>query len=247
MLSAARFLYHLARYCNARILNPLIYTSDNKGLITRMNQRLQYDACFSNATLAPDWDLTEAIHDSIQHLDESPTFQHVLGHQDDDKEYTDLTLPAQLNVDANEAAGAFHWSHSPTLQTIVPLLPTTKAQLNIGSNTITGHYKHHIRQAASRQDFLDQCQVIHKWDNSTFQTINLSLFRTAVRNSCHIHKFLFKFIHQILPTQTQKSKWGRSSGKCPTCHEPDTQQHFLRCSPPPQLGERRSSAISVCT
>jgi hypothetical protein len=40
MLSAARFLYHLARYCNARILSPFIYTSNNKGLITRMNDEL---------------------------------------------------------------------------------------------------------------------------------------------------------------------------------------------------------------
>jgi hypothetical protein len=221
MLSAVRFLYHLTRFCNASILNSLIYTSNNKCLITRMKQRLQYDACFSNTTLSPDWDLTEAIHDITQHLVDTPTFQHVLRHQDIDKDYTALTLTAQLNV-----------RRRLLLEPLSHLLLTTNAQLNIGSTTITGHYKHHIRQAASRQDFFDQCQAIHKWDDSSFQTINLALFRTAVRNSCHIHKFLFKFIHQVLRTQAQKYKWGRSSDSCPTYHETDNQQNFLRCSSP---------------
>jgi hypothetical protein len=81
MLSAARFLHHLAQYCAACIVNPLVYTSDNLGLITRMNQRLQYDDCYTNATLGPDWDLTEAIHASIHHLSSPPTFQHSKGHQ----------------------------------------------------------------------------------------------------------------------------------------------------------------------
>jgi hypothetical protein len=34
----------------------------------------------------------------------------------------------------------------------------------------------------------------------------------------------------LLPTQDQKSKGGVSSGDCPTCHDTDTQQHFLRCT-----------------
>jgi hypothetical protein len=100
-----------------------------------MNQRSQYEDCFSNATLAPDWDLTEAIHASVQHLSTPPTYCHVLGHQDDDKEYSQLSFTAQLNVDADEAAGAFHWNHAPTLQATVPLLPTTKVQLPLSPAT----------------------------------------------------------------------------------------------------------------
>jgi hypothetical protein len=139
MLSAARFIYHLTIYCNTPIINPLVYTSDNAGLITRMTQRLQYDECFANATLAPDWDLTEAIHANIQHLSNPPTYQHVLGHEDNSTAYT--------NVDVDEAAGAFHWSHVPTLQETVPLLPSTRVHFNIGHTSITGHYKHQISKS----------------------------------------------------------------------------------------------------
>jgi hypothetical protein len=124
-----------------------------------MNQRLQYDNCFSNATLAPDWDLTEAIYGNIQHLSETPLFQHVLGHQDDTKAYSQISLPTQLNVDADEGAGAFYWSHAPTLQEKVPLLSTTKAHFNIGTATITGHYKLHIRTAASHAQFFKKFQL----------------------------------------------------------------------------------------
>jgi hypothetical protein len=184
--------------------------------------------------------LTEAIHDNIQHLSIPPTYQHVLGHQDNTTAYTKLSLTAQLNVDANEAAGAFHWSHAPTLQETVPLLPSTRVHFNIGHKTITGHYKHHIRKAASQDDFFRKCRAIHNWDLATYRTINLALFRTAVRNSCHRHKFLFKFVHKVLPTQKHKSKWDSATDDCPSCHESDTQIHFLRCPSPAVIAWRKS-------
>ena len=125
----------------------------------------------------------------------SPSGRHL-----DDKDYSELTLTAQLNVDADEAAGAFHWSHAPTLQETVPLLSTTKAQFNIGSTTITGHYKHHVRQAASRQDFFDKCQAIHHWDEPTFKTVNLALFRTPQTRWGHFgHARCVRISHTSVP------------------------------------------------
>jgi hypothetical protein len=159
MLSASQFLFHLEQYCNTPIINQLMYTSDNKGLIIRMRQRQEYKTCYPSVTLAPDWDLTEAIHDSDQHLTKPPKYKHVLGHQDKTRHYTQLPLTAQLNVDADEAAGAFHWSHAATIQTDVALFPTTKAHLRIGDTTITGHYKHHIRRAASKTAMPDYPQM----------------------------------------------------------------------------------------
>jgi hypothetical protein len=94
MLSAAKLLYHLAQYCNMPIVDQLIYTSDNKDLIIRMRQRQQYKTCFPNVTLAPDCDLTEAIHDSTQHLKEPPKYRHVLGHHNTTTHYSHLPLTA---------------------------------------------------------------------------------------------------------------------------------------------------------
>jgi hypothetical protein len=184
--------------------------------------------------------MTNCFYDNIQHLSETPLFQRVLGHQDNTKAYSQLSLPVQLNVDADEATGAFHWSHAPILQENVPLLSTTKAHFNIGTVTITGHYKLHMRKATSQADFFAKCQAIHNGDLPTFQTVNFTLFRTAVRNSCHLHKFLFKFSHQVLPTQDQKSKWGASFDDCPICHDTDTQQHLLHGTSPELTAWRKT-------
>jgi hypothetical protein len=209
-------LFHLEQYCNLPIINQLLYTSDNKGLIIRMRQRQKYKNCYPNVTLAPDWNLTEAIHASNQHLTKPPKYKHVLGHQDKTTHYTQLPLTARLNVDADKAAGGFHWSHSTTSQTKVTLLPTTNAHLCIGDTAITGHYKHHILRAVSKAALFKQCQTIHNWETNTFNSIQLDSFQTALQNSVHRRKFIFKYVHNLLPTQAQKSIYGDYSPHCPS-------------------------------
>jgi hypothetical protein len=206
-----------------------------------MRQRQEYKTCYPNVTLAPDWDLTEAIHDSNRHLTELPKYRHVLGHQDKMTHYAQLPLTAQLNVDADEATGAFHWSHSTTIQANVALLSTTKAHLRIGNTTITGQYKHHIRRAALTAEFFKQCRAIHNWEETTLHSIQLDSFRTATHNSVHRHKFIFKYVHNLLPTQERKSLYGEYSPHCPSCHEIDDHTHFLRCTCTDQSDWRTSS------
>jgi hypothetical protein len=130
---------------------------------------------------------------------------------------------------------------STTIQANVALLPTTKARLRIGDTTITGHYKHHIRRAASTAAFFKKCRTIHNWEETTFNSIQLDYFRTATRNSVHRHKFIFKYVHNLLPTQEQKSIYGNYPPHCPSCHELDDQAHFLRCTCTDQLQWRTSS------
>jgi high-affinity nickel permease len=42
MLSGARFLQLLQNYCADQIQRPTIFSTDNKGLLTRILQRCQY-------------------------------------------------------------------------------------------------------------------------------------------------------------------------------------------------------------
>jgi hypothetical protein len=114
MLSGARFLQLLQLFCSDIILRPTTFITDNKGLLMRIVQRCQYSVNYATATLAPDWDLLEQIYDAIQDLSISPKFEHVKGHQGDTVAYAKLSLPAQLNVDADHEAGNFQWNHAPT-------------------------------------------------------------------------------------------------------------------------------------
>jgi hypothetical protein len=83
----------------------------------------------------------------------TPCFSHVKGHQDDTKEYKDLSLEAQINVDADALAGE-HQTQFPSENLVAPLLPSTGAHLCIGDHTITGHYSGRIREAASLPKYM---------------------------------------------------------------------------------------------
>jgi DUF1365 family protein len=65
---------------------------------------LQYATPFPNFTLLPDWDLTHEIAESLQFLSKPSLLLHIKGHQDDHKDYSQLSLKAQLNVDADTEA-----------------------------------------------------------------------------------------------------------------------------------------------
>jgi hypothetical protein len=232
MLSGARFLHHLALFCNQPIHRPTTFTSDNKGLLTRITQRSQYAYNYATATLAPDWDLIDELHNALDHFTQPTPFTHVLGHQDDKKKYADLSLDAQLNVDADHEAGNYQWNYPPTVRDQVPLTPTTRVHLHIQHRTITGHYRHHIRTAASQDEFFQQCREIHEWTPAVFDLIHLPTLRSAVRNNPNRLTHTFKFLHGVLPTQKTKAVWYGSNPCCPVCLEDDNQAHFFHCCHP---------------
>ena len=74
-LSGSIFLLHLQKYTGQQILHgtqsthPKVITStDNAGLIRRLQKRKTYKVIYPNATLDPDWDLVEQIHDTYSKM-----------------------------------------------------------------------------------------------------------------------------------------------------------------------------------
>jgi hypothetical protein len=61
---------------------------------------------------------------------------HVKGHQDDDVDYNDLPLDAQLNCDADYEA-AYHQSVYESYRPLVPRITTNNAQLHLSGKTIS--------------------------------------------------------------------------------------------------------------
>ncbi len=56
--------------------------------------------------------MTLAISQSLQTFQQTPTLLYAKGHQDDnDNEYLDLPLEAQLNVNANTEVGYYQCTH----------------------------------------------------------------------------------------------------------------------------------------
>ena len=201
-----------------------------------------------SATLAPDWDVLNKIRHSLQELPFRPTFQHVKGHQDRDTKYEYLPLLAQLNVDADHAAGAFqdqHGCHRPH----VLLFPHTGAQLQIDDATITYNYKSYIRNAAYGPPLLNYIQQRNQWTPAIMQTIDWDAHGMAIRRHFHQRVHLTKLIHDILPTNDNVSRWKPlRHAKCPSCPHPhEDRDHVLRCPHPSRMEWRRTFLLTLRT
>ena len=142
MLSLVRFLQLLSEYCGINDLKICNLSSDNLSMLNNINGYTYADLESPNSTLIADWDvLSELFHCLyISTPNFQPTFTHVKGHQDRDKAYDELSLVAQLNVDADEAADIFQNQHGAE-RPFVPCFSHNRAQLHLPTGTVTTNIK----------------------------------------------------------------------------------------------------------
>ena len=103
---------------------------------------------FPNATMEPDWDILQQIITSCRLFPYLPVLHFGKGHQDADCLYVTLSLPAQLNVDANHLARSY--APCPNkIPTIVPMIAGTAVSLHLSTGTTTTKYRSALHKAAS--------------------------------------------------------------------------------------------------
>ena len=109
MLSASLFLGMIQEFTgHAFTCIPVTFAADNISLIRRQRNRLGYDTCYPNLTLASEYDLIEQTHQTHRKYHIQATFVHVKGHQDSTSAVDKLPLEAQLNVEADQLAGSYY-------------------------------------------------------------------------------------------------------------------------------------------
>jgi hypothetical protein len=162
------------------------FTTDNKGLLIRIDQSRQCDKSYANATLAPDWDIVEAIVSTLQLLPVTPSFSHVKGHQDDHIAYEDLPLDAQLNIEAEALAGKFQ-TKFPSDHLQAPLLPSTGVNLMIDKSTVTGQYPSRIHEAAASPELIGYLRRRNYWTKYDWSTIDLPVYQQISARNSHQH------------------------------------------------------------
>lgn len=121
---------------------------------------------------------------SHQALPFSPTLQHIKGHQDKHTNYEYLPLLAQLNVDADTAAGEFQDQHGCARPHIL-MFPHAGAQLQLNNGTITHHYKPSIRYAAHGPPLLQYIQQHNAWTPAIVQSIDWHAHELALGRRIH--------------------------------------------------------------
>jgi hypothetical protein len=97
--------------------------TDHLRLLTRIEKSLPHPEPFPNLTLLSYWDVMNKIVQTLQSMQITPTLEHVWGHQNDHTPYDDLSLDAQLNVNADKAAGFLSIYIYPQYRPIIPRLP----------------------------------------------------------------------------------------------------------------------------
>jgi hypothetical protein len=119
-----------------------------------------------------DWDLLQAIASTFKRISSTPLHvHHTKGHQDCTRDVTTLSLPTQLNVEADGLATDFNAPLTIPLPEI-PFDPMTKIQLAVGRKTVTSHLQSHVRYQLHFQPLADLIRLRYKWTWSVYRSVH---------------------------------------------------------------------------
>ena len=87
------------------------FVSNNQELINCCDAHLQYKIPFLSKTVKLEYNVTEQIYCTVLKYNLKPSYHWVKGHQDDNTPTKELSIVAQLNVEADRLAGEFQKHH----------------------------------------------------------------------------------------------------------------------------------------
>ena len=261
MLSILRFLLRLGEYCADALYPNILLVCDNLSLVRNvlhhqhpLEAEYLLDEDWSptdsddllqslknpSSTMASDWDVLNEICCTLDELPFRPTIRHIKGHQDRDTEYTQLSLSAQLNVDADAQATIFQDNYGRP-RPLAFLMPHAGASLQINNETITYNLKSFIRTQAHGPPLSAYIQQRNRWSPTTMSSIDWDAHGLAIQRNFPKRIHITKLVHDILPTNEAVSRYDKlRQPKCPSCPQnPEDRDHILRCSHPERAKWRR--------
>jgi hypothetical protein len=230
ILSYLCLVYRAFEYtCNNLPAGLIIYT-DAESVLKTLPKMLEWPFYFPSKTLAPEWDVLQAIVTRIKAFPVRPLLQWVEGHQDDNVAYNRLSLPAQLNVDADKIAGEYEYKPYQHPKA-VPIISGITVQLHLKQGTITSKLKQVIRKAASATAMQKHLCMVNEWTDADFKCVDWETHGMSVRKHYTQKRFITKLVHDWLPLGHLISKYGQSLPiKCPSCdHQDEDRKHFITC------------------
>jgi hypothetical protein len=79
----------------------LPFSSDNQGLVDKIQEMMEWETFYPSSAFVSEWDVLSVILAYIPQFPLLPIVDHVKDHQDKDAPVATLTLPAQLNCEAD--------------------------------------------------------------------------------------------------------------------------------------------------
>jgi len=192
-----------------------------------------------NATLDPDWDVVNEVRWNLRKSGiTGGRLEHIKGHQDQETEYSELPLSAQLNIDADRLAGEFRESMDHP-ETHVYMFPHACAHLHLREGTCTAQIPQLLRRAATEQQLLDYLCQRYGWSTAVCNSIDWEAHHQAIkRNNKRRIQITKLLIYDLVPTNKVVYRDDPRRQGCPgcsTCQQED-RDHVLQC------GEKRREA-----
>ena len=196
-LSVLRFLIRFIQHHQIETMAPPQGFCDNESIVENVKEASSHTEHFANTTLKADWDVINEIVVSRRELLHPPSLTWIKSHQDDHKPYEQLSLPAQLNVDADNLAESYMIHHCDQHRKVA-MLPHSGCILHLPEGTITNKLKREIVKAKRGPPLLAFLSKKYQWTPTTASFVDWELHGHAVKNTRDNPTFL-KFIHDMLP------------------------------------------------
>ena len=233
MLSVTLFIAILTKYLKMKSFN-IVCIADNAELIRRCNAHKHYKEPYPNETLRSEFDVTEQIYMTQTEHNIKSTFKWVKGHQDKKIKKEDLSLEAQLNIEADELAGSFQQTDGK-FRPLVHLLPSCSAMLSIRGISITSNYKKQLIRAYVEPAYIQYLQYRFEWPDSTIQIIAWKCLSLAIQR-IRRDVLITKVCNELLPTaDTLYRRKYQNHNTCILCNDCETIEHMLRCESPTRI------------
>jgi hypothetical protein len=182
--------------------------------------------------MEPDWDvINEILWNRERSGIQVGKISHVRGHQDRKKAYQQLSLEAQLNVDADALAREYQSLYGQA-RPLVLLLPHSGANLHIAQGTCTAHVPRALRQAEHERPLAAYITMRNKWDEATFRTIDWEAHGRVIKKNNRQRIHITKLVHDLVPTNKIIHRQDPNAQICPACQarEVEDRDHVLQCS-----------------
>ena len=165
---------------------------------------------------------------------------HVKGHQDKQKKWENLTIPARLNIQADELIG-----NNATVS-INNHITNTSLALYINGKYIPNNYITTVRSSCGEKQVKSFLMKKHRWIKSIIDDIDWNFCANFIKKQTYSRKkTLTKFVHRWL---TFGNKNFGQKLMCPHCRQQESilmdHDHFLICS---SSGRRKQLRLRLLT
>ena len=126
------------------------------------NEGLNHTNPYPNVTLDPEFDMVEERYITYQQYKIAASFKHVEGYHNSIKSPKSLSLPGQLNVEADHLASSFYCEGLLSTKNI-NMTPSCRAKLSIQGISVTNNHTKQILQAYTEPHYIQYLQDCFHW------------------------------------------------------------------------------------